>query len=143
MCSIVFFSLLFEVRLCISPSLSLCCLRYDCVFHRLFSLLFEVPLCVVHLLFLSVVVSFPLSFCLPVSLQISFSVFLCLFTVCVCSSVCFSVCLSLSVAPFLSVALSESLVCACLFVGWLLNVPATCECISGTGLLSQLYVLPH
>ena len=30
-----------------------------------------------------------------------------------------------------------------LFVGWLLNVPATCECISGTGLLRPLYVLPH
>ena len=28
-------------------------------------------------------------------------------------------------------------------VGWLLNVPATCECISGTDLLGQLYVLPH
>ena len=28
-------------------------------------------------------------------------------------------------------------------VGWLLNVPATCECISGTDLLRQLYVLPH
>ena len=25
----------------------------------------------------------------------------------------------------------------------LLNVPATCECISGTDLLRQLYVLPH
>ena len=32
---------------------------------------------------------------------------------------------------------------ACLFVGWLLNVPATCECISGTDLLRQFYVLPH
>ena len=32
---------------------------------------------------------------------------------------------------------------ACLFVGWLLNVPATFECISGTDLLRQLYVLPH
>ena len=32
----------------------------------------------------------------------------------------------------------------CLFVGWLLlNVPATCECISGTDLLRQVYVLPH
>ena len=31
----------------------------------------------------------------------------------------------------------------CLFVGWLLNVPATGECISGTDLLRQLYVLPH
>ena len=31
----------------------------------------------------------------------------------------------------------------CLFVGWLLNVPATCECISGTDLLRQFYVLPH
>ena len=30
-----------------------------------------------------------------------------------------------------------------LFVGWLLNVPATCECISGTDLLRQFYVLPH
>ena len=28
-------------------------------------------------------------------------------------------------------------------VGWLLNVPATGECISGTDLLRQLYVLPH
>ena len=31
----------------------------------------------------------------------------------------------------------------CLFVGWLLNVPAICECISGTDLLRQFYVLPH
>ena len=30
-----------------------------------------------------------------------------------------------------------------LFVGWLLNVLATCECISGTDLLRQFYVLPH
>ena len=30
-----------------------------------------------------------------------------------------------------------------LFVSWLLNVPATCECISGTDLLRQIYVLPH
>ena len=30
-----------------------------------------------------------------------------------------------------------------LFVGCLLNVPATCECISGTDLLRQFYVLPH
>ena len=30
-----------------------------------------------------------------------------------------------------------------LFVGWLLNVPATGECISGTDLLRQVYVLPH
>ena len=29
------------------------------------------------------------------------------------------------------------------FVGWLLNVPATCFYISGRGLLSQVYVLPH
>ena len=27
-------------------------------------------------------------------------------------------------------------------VCWLLNVPATCECISGTDLLRQFYVLP-
>ena len=30
-----------------------------------------------------------------------------------------------------------------LVVGWLLNVPATCECISGTDLHRQFYVLPH
>ena len=30
-----------------------------------------------------------------------------------------------------------------LFVGWLVNVPATCECTSGTDLLRQFYVLPH
>ena len=30
-----------------------------------------------------------------------------------------------------------------LLVGWLLNVPATGECISGTDLLRQFYVLPH
>ena len=29
------------------------------------------------------------------------------------------------------------------FVCWLLNVPATCECISGTDLLRQFDVLPH
>ena len=29
------------------------------------------------------------------------------------------------------------------FVCWLLIVPATCECISGTDLLRQFYVLPH
>ena len=28
-------------------------------------------------------------------------------------------------------------------VGWLLNVSATCYCISGTDLLRQLYVLPR
>ena len=28
-------------------------------------------------------------------------------------------------------------------VCWLLNVPATCECISGTDLHRQFYVLPH
>ena len=28
-------------------------------------------------------------------------------------------------------------------VCWLLNVPATYECISGTDLLRQFYVLPH
>ena len=32
---------------------------------------------------------------------------------------------------------------AALFVCWLLNVPATCKCISGTDLLRQFYVLPH
>ena len=29
------------------------------------------------------------------------------------------------------------------FAGWLLNVPATGECISETDLLRQFYVLPH
>ena len=29
------------------------------------------------------------------------------------------------------------------FVCWLLNVPATCYCISGTYLFRQFYVLPH
>ena len=29
------------------------------------------------------------------------------------------------------------------FVCWLLNVPATCECISGTDLRRQFYALPH
>ena len=29
------------------------------------------------------------------------------------------------------------------FVCWLLNVPATCECISGKDLLRQVYVLPQ
>ena len=29
------------------------------------------------------------------------------------------------------------------FVCWSLNVPSTCECISGTDLLRQFYVLPH
>ena len=28
-------------------------------------------------------------------------------------------------------------------VCWLLNVPVTCQCISGTDLLRQFYVLPH
>ena len=31
----------------------------------------------------------------------------------------------------------------CLFVCWLLNVPATCECISGMDLHRQFNVLPH
>ena len=30
-----------------------------------------------------------------------------------------------------------------MLVGCLLNVPATCECISGTDLHRQFYVLPH
>ena len=30
-----------------------------------------------------------------------------------------------------------------LFVGCLLNVPETCECMSGTDLLRQFYMLPH
>ena len=31
----------------------------------------------------------------------------------------------------------------CEVVCWLLNVPATCQCISGTDLLRQFYMLPH
>ena len=31
----------------------------------------------------------------------------------------------------------------CLFVACLLNVPATCNCISGTDMLRQFYALPH
>ena len=38
---------------------------------------------------------------------------------------------------------STSAPSSCSFVCWLLNVPATCECISGTDLLRQFYVLPH
>ena len=34
----------------------------------------------------------------------------------------------------------ERFVC---FVCWLLIVPATCQCISGTDLHKQFYVLPH
>ena len=36
-----------------------------------------------------------------------------------------------------------SLFHVCFFVGWLLNVPATCKCISGMHLLRQFYMLPH
>ena len=32
---------------------------------------------------------------------------------------------------------------SCLLVGWLLHVPATVVCISGTDLLRQFHVLPH
>ena len=35
----------------------------------------------------------------------------------------------------------EEVVCS--LVGWLLNVPAACECISGTDLRRQVYMLPH
>ena len=34
-------------------------------------------------------------------------------------------------------------VCTDMFVCWLLNAPATCECTSGTDLLWQFYLLPH
>ena len=43
----------------------------------------------------------------------------------------------LSVALTLAEGQCQQLFC------WLLNVPATCECISGTDLLRQFYVLPH
>ena len=43
-----------------------------------------------------------------------------------------------------SLGLLKACACwVCLFVGWLLNVPATCECISGTDLHRQFFVLPH
>ena len=32
---------------------------------------------------------------------------------------------------------------AVVVVGWLLNVPATCQCVSGADLHRQFYVLPH
>ena len=38
---------------------------------------------------------------------------------------------------------TERRCCCCWLVGWLLNVPATCQCISGTDLHRQFYVLPH
>ena len=40
-------------------------------------------------------------------------------------------------------AASKRVTCARLFVCWLLNAPATGQCISGTDLLRQVYVLPH
>ena len=44
----------------------------------------------------------------------------------------------------LCISLSLSIISIiCLFVCWLLSIPATCECISGTDLLRQFYVLPH
>ena len=51
-------------------------------------------------------------------------------------------------SPVVNVALFVALfpICTshnCLFIAWLLNVPATGECISGTDLLRQFYVLPH
>ena len=39
--------------------------------------------------------------------------------------------------------MSRATWCDVAVVCWLLNVPATCECISGTDLLRQFYVLPH
>ena len=44
--------------------------------------------------------------------------------------------------PPSSFLLPERLV-GLMVVGCLFNVPATCECISGTDLLQQFYVLPH
>ena len=41
------------------------------------------------------------------------------------------------------VAVVDKYIKNCLLGGWLVNVPATCECISGTDLLRQFYVLPH
>ena len=37
----------------------------------------------------------------------------------------------------------DLVVAGMVFAGWLLNVPVTCERISGTNLLRQFYVLPH
>ena len=42
-----------------------------------------------------------------------------------------------------SLASKHCLSAECVVVCWLLNVPATCLCISGTDLLRQVYVLPH
>ena len=47
---------------------------------------------------------------------------------------------SFFISVCLSLTLSTGMFC---FVCWLLIVPATCECISGTDLHRQFYVLPH
>ena len=94
------------------------------VFFVLFSLLVSL------LIFVRFFLDF---FCLLVSL------FLCCFF-CLFVGGFFFVCSLLLFAYY-----KELLPAGCLFVGccWLLNVPATGECISGTDLLRQFYVLPH
>ena len=49
----------------------------------------------------------------------------------------------ISVAKFRPESFTAKKMKSSLLVGWLLNVPATCECIAGTDLLRQVYVLPH
>ena len=49
-------------------------------------------------------------------------------------------CMAHIVSAFVCVAFGDG---GGVVVCWLLNVPATCECISGTDLLRQFYMLPH
>ena len=71
----------------------------------------------------------------------------------ICQSVCLSFCMPSSLVGSLACSLLLSffalrletgdVTTTIVVVGWLLNVPATCECISGTDLLRQFYVLLH
>ena len=65
--------------------------------------------------------------------------------VCHCLLLCgVLVCPVETLASYIQKTTSDCDLAVVLFVvGWLLNVPATCECISETDLLRQFYVLPH
>ena len=51
--------------------------------------------------------------------------------------------LLLLLLPSPAISLGSKSSTDCLLVGWLFNVPATCESISDRDLIRQLYVLPH